>query len=97
MQQFGPGRIAEEPAKAEAAHQLDRGNVMVQHHGLEAAGLHQPVDDLPEPPDARDDHRALFGDLVLGRGISCIRQAARQQVVKDEQQRRDQHRQGHDQ
>ena len=77
-QDVGAGGIAEKALEPEAAHHRNGLHVVVQHHGLEAAGLHQPVHDLTEAPDARDDDRTLLVDLVVGMLLLCGRVPFRQ-------------------
>ena len=98
MEQFRPGRIAEEALDAKAAHQLDRLHVVIEDDGLDAAGPDQPVDDLPEPPDPGNDDRALVVDLVgLLHRAALLKSAWTSEIVGDEKQRRDQHGQRHHQ
>ena len=98
VQQFGPGRIAEEAVIAKAAHQLDRGKIVVQHHRALARRLHHAVDDLSETARACDDDLLRRVDLVgLALGLAGLGDIGGQHVVDDEDQRRQQHRQGDDQ
>ena len=96
VQQFGAGGVAEEALEAEAAHEFDRFEVVVEDDGLEARELHEPVHDLPEAADARDDDGVLFVDLVGrevgGAGVEALRDL----FEGDEEERRQQHREGDD-
>ena len=95
-QQVEARRVAVEHLEAELAQELDLVGVVVEHDGAHAAGEQQPADDLPEAPEARDDHRiAGFLDLVVG-ALATRRPASAASLSCSEQhERRGRHRQRH--
>ena len=97
FEDIGTRRVTQKALVAKAAHQGDLLVVVVQHNGLEARGLNKAVHDLPKAPDARDDHRPLFVDLVVGARLMRLARTFGNDLVQDEKQRRDQHGQGDDQ
>ena len=66
-QQVEARRVAVEHLVAELAQEVDLLGVVIEHDGAHAVGEQQAGHDLPEAPEARDDHRvAGFLDLVVG-------------------------------
>jgi hypothetical protein len=60
LEQVEPRRVAVVHAEAELAQRIDLVRVVVQHHRAHAARGKQAPDDLPEAPEAGDDHRAVL-------------------------------------
>ena len=63
-QDIGTRRIAQKRFESKAAHDCYGFGIVIQHHRVEPACLHQTIDDLPEPSDSGNDDRTLFIDFI---------------------------------
>ena len=97
MKQFVACGVAEKAFEAEATHQFDSFDVVIENDRFKAGRLHQSVDDLAEAANAGDDDWTGVINYIRFMLDACVARFHRQPIRKDEQERRDQHRCGNDQ
>ena len=72
--------------------------IVLEHGGPDAVGAEEAADDVPEPSEAGDDHRALLVDLVH-RSLHALAGAdpgLEQPLVDQQEDRGERHGDGHD-